>query len=52
MCLFRKLSNNKVRNNRLNNIIHFKNVLFGAHGFKLQHSMTPYKNNASSMNFY
>jgi len=28
-----------------------KNVLFDAHGLKLQHFVTPYENNASSMSF-
>jgi hypothetical protein len=36
MSLFKNLSKNRVRNNRLNNHpIHSKNVLFDAHGLKL-----------------
>ncbi len=47
-----KLGNNQVKKKGLNNhIIHSKNVLFDAHGLKLQHLVTLYENNASSMNF-
>ncbi len=42
MCIFRKLSNNKLRNNRLNNHLnHSKKVLFDAHGLELQHFVIP-----------
>ncbi len=44
MFVFRKLSNNKVRNNRLkNHLIHSKKFLFDAHGLELQHFVTPMK---------
>jgi hypothetical protein len=44
MCIFRKLNNNKVRKNGLNNHLNIpKNVLFDAHGLKLQHLVNPMK---------
>jgi len=52
MCTFKKLNTNRVKKNRLkNHIIHSKNVFFNARGLKFQHLVTPYENNASSMNF-
>ncbi len=52
MCIFKKLSNNRVRNNRLNDhTIHSKNALFDAHDLELQHLVTPYESNASPRNF-
>jgi hypothetical protein len=40
----RKLSNNRVKKNRLNNhLLHSKNILFDAHGLDFQHLVPPMK---------